>query len=196
MQFFHSPFGHCRVSHFHMSTPTPSHAETALFELFDTLGIETETREHQAIFTVEEGHDIRKTMPGGHTKNLFLKDKSGAYALICALNDTQIRLNQAHKTVNMKRFSFGKADALEGYLGVKPGSVTLFSVVNDEDSHVRLILDKALFSHDRVWFHPLRNTASTAIYTSDIEKFAVATGHKPTLVDFTEIWARTADRKA
>ena len=158
--------------------------EKALFALFDKAGIAHETREHQAIFTVEEGQEIKAEMPGGHTKNLFLKDKSGQYVLISALAATPIRLNQCHKILNTKRLSFGKEEALFDLLGVRPGSVTLFSVVNDVKDDVRLVLDKALFEHERVWFHPLRNTASTAIYTSDIINFAKAAGHEPTIVDF------------
>jgi Ala-tRNA(Pro) deacylase len=164
-----------------------SESEIALFSLFKKLGIETETLEHPAIFTVEEGAKFRKNMPGGHTKNLFLKDKAGSFALICALNDTQIQLNQTHKPLAMKRFSFGKPEALLDLLGVRPGSVTLFSILNDTECQVRLVLDKALFSQNRVWFHPLRNTASTAIYSSDIEAFAIATGHSPTIIDFTKV---------
>lgn len=158
--------------------------EKALFAMFDEAGIAHETREHEAIFTVEEGQDIKADMPGGHTKNLFLKDKAGQYVLISAIASTPIRLNQCHKILGTKRLSFGKEEALFELLGVRPGSVTLFSVIHDMKGDVRLVLDKALFEHERVWFHPLRNTASTAIYTSDIMTFARAAGHEPTLVDF------------
>ncbi len=166
-------------------------AETALFALFDKLGIPHETNEHEAIFTVEEGKDIKTSMLGGHTKNLFLKDKAGMFVLISAISTTPIRLNQLHKTLGMKRLSFGKEDALFDLLGVRPGSVTLFSVLNDKDHKVRLVLDRALFNHERVWFHPLRNTASTAIYSSDIITFAKTTGHEPTLIDFHSLAGET-----
>lgn len=160
--------------------------EKALYTLLNALGIAHETKEHEAIFTVEEGQEIKASMPGGHTKNLFLKDKSGAYVLICAIASTPIKLNQCHKVLGTKRLSFGKEEPLFDLLGVRPGSVTLFSVLNDTETKVRLVLDKALFDFDRVWFHPLRNTASTAIYSTDIMKFAKGAGHEPTLVDF---WA-------
>jgi len=158
--------------------------EKALFTLFDRVGIAHETREHEAIFTVEEGQHIKAKMPGGHTKNLFLKDKSGQFVLISAISSTPIRLNKCHKLLGMKRLSFGKEDLLFDLLGVRPGSVTLFSLINDVEGNVRLVLDKALFDHERVWFHPLRNTASTAIYTPDIILFAKATGHEPIVIDF------------
>ena len=165
----------------------PRHAnELALYALLDKLGIAHHTEEHRAVFTVAEGVDVKARLPGGHSKNLFLKDKSGAFVLISALGSTEIRLNQLHKRIGTKRLSFGKPEALLDLLGVVPGSVTVFSVLQDKDVEVRLILDKALFEHEAVWFHPMRNTASTRIAPNDILRFAEATGHIPTVVDFSE----------
>ena len=167
-------------------TVTPHEKEPALYALLDALGLAHHTEEHRAVFTVAEGQDVKARLPGGHSKNLFLKDKSGAYVLISALGSTEIKLNQLHKRIGTKRLSFGKPDALLDLLGVVPGSVTVFSVLNDTDQKVRLILDKALFTHDAVWFHPMRNTASTRIAPQDIVTFAEATGHMPTVIDFSE----------
>lgn len=160
--------------------------EPALYALLDTLGIAHHTEEHRAVFTVAEGEDVKARLPGGHSKNLFLKDKAGDYVLVSALGSTLIKLNQLHKRIGTKRLSFGKPDALLELLGVVPGSVTVFSVLNDTDNQVRLILDKALFAHDAVWFHPMRNTASTRVAPNDLIKFAEATGHAPTIIDFSE----------
>ena len=160
--------------------------EPALYALLDKAGIAHQTENHRAVFTVEEGADVKARLPGGHSKNLFLKDKSGTYVLISALGSTEIRLNQLHKRIGTKRLSFGKPDALSDLLGVVPGSVTVFSVLNDTDHKVRLILDKALFEHEAVWFHPMRNTASTRVAPQDLITFAEATGHPPTLIDFSE----------
>ena len=167
-------------------TSRPHANEPALYALLDELGIATRTEEHRAVFTVAEGVDVKARLPGGHSKNLFLKDKSGAFVLISALSSTEIRLNQLHKRIGTKRLSFGKPEALLDLLGVAPGSVTVFSVLHDKEAKVRLILDKALFEHDAVWFHPMRNTASTRIAPDDIIRFAEATGHAPTVVDFGE----------
>ena len=164
----------------------PHKSEPSLYALLDRLGIDHHTEEHRAVFTVADGTDVKARLPGGHSKNLFLKDKSGAFVLISALGRTEIRLNQLHKRIGTKRLSFGKADALLELLGVVPGSVTVFSVLNDREKKVRLILDKALFDHEYVWFHPMRNTASTRIAPEDILTFADATGHPPTLIDFDE----------
>jgi len=166
--------------------PKPHPSEPALYALLDRIGIAHHTEEHRAVFTVAEGADVKARLPGGHTKNLFLKDKAGDFVLISALGATEIRLNQLHKRIGTKRLSFGKPDALLELLGVVPGSVTVFSVLNDTEAKVRLILDKALFDHEVVWFHPMRNTASTRIKSADLIPFAEGAGHPPTLIDFNE----------
>lgn len=159
----------------------------ALFAMLDDLGIAHSTVDHAPIFTVEEGQDIKANMPGGHTKNLFLKDKAGALFLICALGDTPIKINKLHPVIGCKRLSFGKPDLLLEHLGVTPGSVTLFSVMNDSAGAVQLILDKALLDHDIVNFHPLLNDATTAISSKDMVTFAKAAGHDPLIVDFAAL---------
>ena len=155
-----------------------------LLKTLAQLGIAHKTHDHPPIFTVEEGTAIKAALPGGHTKNLFLKDKAGALFLICALGDTIIPINKLHKRLGCKRLSFGKADLLYTHLGVRPGSVTFFSIINDRPNHVTLILDEALFAHDIVNFHPMENTATTAIASEDILTFAQHTHHTPVKVDF------------
>lgn len=168
-----------------MISSFPSHHshEAALYALLDELGIDHHTKEHDAIFTVEDGQEIKAGMPGGHSKNLFLKSKSGEIVLISALGDTPIRLNRLHPHLGTKRLSFGREDLLFDHLGVRPGSVTVFSIMQDTDQQVRLVLDSALFEPEFVWFHPMRNTASTRIRSDDLLRFARATGHEPTILD-------------
>lgn len=161
-----------------------SDAEAALYDLFRAQGIAVQTVEHEAVFTVEQSASIKTNLAGGHTKNLFLNNKDGEFVLVCAHAQSVIKVNRLHRALGMKRFSFGKADDLKALLGVLPGSVTLFSIMNDTGNKVRLVLDEALFNFETVWFHPLRNTASTAISTADIEKFAKAAGHNPVTIDF------------
>lgn len=155
-----------------------------LYTLFETLGISYHTTDHAPIFTVEEGADIKANMPGGHTKNLFLKDKAGRLFLVCALGHTPIKINRLHPILGCKRLSFGKPDLMEAHLGVTPGSVTLFALINDRDAQVTLVLDQALLDQDIVNFHPLKNDATTAISKDDMLKFAHGTGHSPVIVDF------------
>ena len=163
-----------------------------LFAFLDQNGIAHKTLEHAPIFTVAEGAEIKAKMAGAHTKNLFLKDKKGVFFLICAKNDTQIKINKLHGPLGCKRLSFGNADYLLKHLGVTPGSVTLFSVINDSANNVQLIIDAALMTHDIVNFHPLLNDATTAISSADMIKFAKAAGHDPLIIDFEQISRETS----
>lgn len=159
--------------------------EQELFARFDALGIAHTTHRHRPVFTVEEGRDLKATMPGGHTKNLFLKDKKGALFLLCALSDSKIDLNALSKLLAASgRFSFGSAELLMQHLGVEPGSVTLFALINDPAGAVTLLLDEALFAHDPVNFHPLRNDATTAISPADMLRFIRALGREPIRLAF------------
>jgi Ala-tRNA(Pro) deacylase len=159
----------------------------ALFQKLDTLGISHTTHEHNAVFTVEESAEIKTELPGGHTKNLFLKDKNGQFFLICALGDTQVPVNKLHGVLESKRLSFGKPEPLLEHLGVTPGSVTFFAIINDQENKVRLVLDKTLFDHEIVNFHPMENTATTAINSEDLIPFAKAVNHDPVIIDFSTV---------
>ena len=158
-----------------------------LFAFLDKLEISHKTIDHKPVFTVEESAEIKANMPGAHTKNLFLKDKGGNFFLICAESQAEIKVNKLHPHLGCKRLSFGKAEYLMEHLGVTPGSVCLFSIINDTNSSVQLIIDKTLADAEVVNFHPLLNDATTAISSSDMIKFAKATGHDPVIMDFTTL---------
>jgi len=158
---------------------------TDLFAYLDDLGIDHKTVEHAATFTVEEGRHLKAAMPGGHTKNLFMKDKDGTIVLISAWADNQLKLNQLHKLIGTRRLSFASAELMVDCLGVEPGSVTAFALMNDTDQRVRFIIDAALMGFDTVNFHPLVNTATTAISREGFRRFVAATGHPLTEVDFS-----------
>ena len=155
-----------------------------LFAFLDAHDIAHKTHWHEATFTVEEGRDLKATMPGGHTKNLFMKDKDGTIVLISAHADSELRLNQLHKLVGTKRLSFASAELMVELLGVTPGSVTAFALMNDPEQKVRFIVDEALMKFETLNFHPLVNTGTTAISRDDFRKFVDATGHDITEVDF------------
>lgn len=156
-----------------------------LFTHFDALGIAHVTHQHRPIFTVEEGADLKAQLPGGHSKNLFLKDKKGALYLLCALGSTKIDLNAVSKLLGVSgRFSFGNADLLMQHLGVTPGSVTIFALINDPGRTVTLVLDEGFFAYDPVNFHPLRNDATTAISPADLLKFIASLGREPIRLAF------------
>jgi Ala-tRNA(Pro) deacylase len=156
-----------------------------LFAHFDTLGLSYKTFDHRPVFTVEESADIKAHMPGGHTKNLFLKDKNGALFLVCALGATIVRLNHLHKTLGCARLSFGPEDLMLEVLGVTPGSVTLFGLINDTDKRISLVLDNALLASDPVNFHPLLNNATTAMSQKDMLAFVADWGGPVFGCDFT-----------
>ena len=158
-------------------------SRTDLFARLDALGIAHKTYEHAPIFTVAEGEGMKDDMPGGHSKNLFLKDKKGQLILISALADTTIRINRLHGAIGCGRLSFGNPDLLFETLGVRPGSVTAFALINDADGKVRFILDAALLQHEIVNFHPLSNDATTAVRADDLVRFARDTGHEPLILD-------------
>lgn len=158
-----------------------------LFAYLDSLSITYTTYWHAAVFTVDEGRELKDGMPGGHTKNLFLKDKDGAIILIAAEAHSKLKLNQLHKLIGTRRLSFGPAELMEEVLGVSPGSVTAFALMNDREGRVRFLVDKALTNFETVNFHPLTNTGTVAISQADFEKFVRATGQDFEVVDFTQL---------
>jgi len=153
-----------------------------LFAFLDHLGIAHETREHEAAFTVEDARELRGQIPGGHTKNLFLKDKKGRLWLVVALEDAAVDLKSLHKRIGAARLSFGRAELMEEVLCVKPGSVTPFALMNDREGRISVILDEEMMKHELLSFHPLENTATTTISSADFLKFLTATGHEPQIV--------------
>lgn len=157
-----------------------------LFAFLQGLGIDTSTVEHQAVFTVAESLELERSLPGGHTKNLFLKDKKDRIFLIVALNDARIDLKTLHKRIGADRLSFGRPELLEEVLGVKPGSVTPFALINDRAHRVTVILDEPMLAHALLNYHPLENTATTAITREDLLTFIRATGHEPQVMTVSE----------
>ncbi len=151
-----------------------------LFAYLDSLGIAHKTVNHPPVFTVEEGRTLRGTIAGGHTKNLFLRDKKGVPYLVVAGEDAAIELRALHRQLGATgRFSFGSADLMRELLGVEPGSVTPFAVINDTAGRVSVVLDAAMMAHEVLNFHPLVNTGTTTISRAGLLKFLQATGHVP-----------------
>jgi Ala-tRNA(Pro) deacylase len=158
-----------------------------LLERLDALGIPSETVEHAPVFTVAESKSVKESVPGAHSKNLFVKDKKGRYFLISAKHDTAIDLKRTHEVLGASgRLSFGSAEQLKAMLGVEPGSVTAFAVVNDTEGRVTMVLDANLMEHERVNFHPLVNSMTTGVSREDLVKFLRATGHDPIILKLPE----------
>jgi Ala-tRNA(Pro) deacylase len=146
------------------------------------LGIATTTLDHEAVFTVAESSRLERELPGGHTKNLFLKDKKGKLYLVVALGHAHIDLKTLPKVLGSDRLSFGRPELLLEILGVPAGSVTPFALINDKARLVTVILDAGMMRHERLNFHPLENTATTNIAREDLVAFIRACGHEPRIL--------------
>ena len=155
-----------------------------LIAFFDAHAIDHTTIDHPAVFRVGEGEDIKQGIPGAHTKNLFLKDAKGRLWLISAKDDTQIDLKRLHTVIGSARLSFGSAELMEQALGVTPGSVTAFAMINGVGRDVTFVLDHRLAGAERVNFHPLVNTATTGVSQAGFAMFFQALGITPLVVDF------------
>jgi Ala-tRNA(Pro) deacylase len=153
-----------------------------LISRLERLGIETETVEHPAVFTVAESSELERRLPGGHTKNLFLKDKKDSLFLVVALGHARIDLKTLHKKLGCERLSFGRPELLMEVLGVPPGSVTPFALINDAAHRVTVILDADMMRYEQLNYHPLVNTATTSIAREDLYRFIRSCGHEPRIV--------------
>lgn len=154
-----------------------------LFALLDELGITVTTVRHPPLYTVADSQKLRGQIAGGHTKNLFLKDKKDNYFLLTVGEEADVDLKKIHHAIGASsRVSFGKPERLMEFLGVVPGAVTAFGIMNDRENRVRLFLDAELMEHDVINCHPLTNEATTAIGRDDLIRFIEATGHEATIL--------------
>lgn len=155
-----------------------------LFLYLDGLGIAHTTVEHPPLFTVQQSRELRGELPGAHVKNLFLRNKKGRMWLLTCLEDRQIDLKALRRELGTNSLSFCSPERLLQYLGVVPGAVSPFGVVNDPDSAVEVVLDRALMEMDTLNFHPLDNSRTTAVSAEGLMMFLESTGHPPKLLDF------------
>jgi Ala-tRNA(Pro) deacylase len=154
-----------------------------LFAALDALAIAHTTVKHPPLFTVEQSRALRGQIAGGHTKNLFLRDKKGALFLVTALEDAAIELKSLHRRLGATgRFSFGASNLMMETLGVIPGAVTPFGAINDTAGRVTVVLDTALMEHAVINAHPLVNTMTTSIARDDLVRFLESTGHPPLII--------------
>jgi Ala-tRNA(Pro) deacylase len=162
----------------------PPTSPEQLLAYLETLGIAHKSWRHAAVFTVEQAKADRGDLPGAHIKNLFLRNKKGdAMWLVVALEDRAIDLKALGTRLGADRLSFGSPERLMANLGVRPGAVTPFGLINDRANKVKVVLDAALLSHDPVHAHPLTNEMTTALSPQDLLKFIAATGHTPQILD-------------
>jgi Ala-tRNA(Pro) deacylase len=159
-----------------------------LFEFLDRIGVAHRTVDHPPVFTVEEGRGMKASMPGGHSKNLFLKDKKDRLFLAVAHCDTCVDIVGYGRAAGARgRLSFGKPELMTATIGVIPGAVTPFALINETARALtEVAVDEALFAWPAVWFHPLENTASTAVTPADLLKFIRACGFEPRMIDLAQ----------
>jgi Ala-tRNA(Pro) deacylase len=165
--------------------PLPTTA-AALLARLQTMGVAYVEHRHPPLFTVEESRQLRGELPGGHCKNLFLKDRKGQYWLVVALEDRPIDLKSLDRKIGAARLSFGSAERLWEVLGVRPGAVTPFSLINDTVRQVKLVLDKGMLAHDPLNYHPLVNDRTIAVSPEGLLAFLRQTGHDPMILDLQE----------
>lgn len=170
------------VNHSETDLPTPPEALLARLE---TLGLPHRVHHHPAVFTVAESQAIDAQIPGAHTRNMFLKDKKGAMFLVTLRHDTPIDLKKLSDVLGAGRFSFGSPERLWDNLGVRPGSVTPFAIINDKTHAITLILEQGMMDEEIVNFHPLVNTMTVGLAPRDVLTFLTAIGVTPRIVDLS-----------
>lgn len=158
-----------------------------LFARLRELGIATVTHEHPPVFTVEEAREHCSHLPGGHCKSLFLKDKKGQLWLVVTLDHRRVDLKALSGAMGAARLSFGRPELLHEVLGIVPGAVTPFALINDRDHRVTVVLDREMMSLDLLNYHPLGNDATTAIAPRDLRAFIASCGHQPREIDIAEL---------
>ena len=166
-----------------LSTPA---SPQELLALLEELQMQTVTHQHETVFTVEESKHVTSKIPGGHTKNLFVKDKKDNYFLIVTENNSRIPLNKIHSLIGARsRVSFGNEERLMEFLGVKPGSVNAFAPINDQQNRVKVIIDEPLLDHEQINCHPLTNEMTTTISREDLLKFLEFANHEPMIINLS-----------
>lgn len=157
------------------------------YAFLDALGISHTTRRHAPVFTVAESVSLRDEIPGGHTKNLFVKDKKDRYFVLTVEENAIVNLKTVHKVIGAaSRVSFGSPEKMMEFLGVVPGSVTVFGAINDVGNNVTFVLDEDLMRHEIINGHPLVNDATTSVAREDLLRFLDATGHAPHVLKVTD----------
>jgi Ala-tRNA(Pro) deacylase len=168
------------------NSPQMSKSSNELMHYLAELGIKTTTIQHPPLHTVADSKALRGEISGGHTKNLFVKDKKDQFFLLTVDEDAIVDLKTIHHVIGAaSKVSFGKPEALLELLGVVPGAVTVFGAVNDASSKVSVFLDTDLMKNDTINGHPLVNDATTSIGRDDLVKFLHATGHEPRILKLT-----------
>lgn len=158
--------------------------QVELYALFGAHGISFTHNEHPPLHTVEESKELRGDLPGAHVKNMFLKDKKDQLWLVTCMEYRKIRIRDLEKQIGTAKASFGKPELLWERLGIRPGAISPFGLINDPEHKVRVVLDQQMLESDPINAHPLHNEATTTVNRADFRRFFEITGHAPIIVDF------------
>ncbi|MEM6780481.1 MAG: prolyl-tRNA synthetase associated domain-containing protein [Pseudomonadota bacterium] len=165
--------------------PLPTSPESLMTKL-DDLDINYTRYDHEAVFTVAESEKLDAEIPGVHCRNLFVRDKKKNMFLVVLPNEVEVDMKKLAPVIDAGRLSFGSADRLWENLGVRPGSVCPFAIINDIDKNVKIVLDKGMMEADIVNYHPLINTMTLGLSPSDLLKFVQDNGHEPLITDLSQ----------
>ncbi|MFN3826168.1 MAG: prolyl-tRNA synthetase associated domain-containing protein [Micavibrio sp.] len=162
--------------------PVPA---AALLALFEERGITYRLYHHEPVFTVEESLEIERDMPGAHCRNLFVRDKKGTMFLVVARNETKVDMKKLADLLGCGRLSFGSPERLWSYLGVRPGSVCPFAIINDKEKAVQIVLDQSMMAYDIVNYHPMENHMTVGLSPDDLLAYIRYTDHEPRILDLS-----------
>ncbi len=155
-----------------MTNRTAQELEKTVIEVLDNLQIPCEIHSHPPVFTVEQAEEHWKSIKGTHCKNLFVRNKKGKRHYLVILDSRKrADLRDLNTQLGEDRLSFASPERLKRYLGLEPGSVSPFGLINDREKVVRVVLDKDLKEAEWVSFHPNVNTATVTITFKDFEKY-------------------------
>lgn len=158
-----------------------------IYQTLSELNITYEKHDHPAVFTVEDSKQYDRGFEAGKTKNLFLRNKKGdKHFLVIVESSKRIDLKELSVSLKESKLSFASPERLIQYLGLTPGSVSPFGLINDQNKVVNVILDQGLLRYQKLAFHPNINTATLVISTEDFKRFLTHTGNH---ISFLELWA-------
>jgi len=159
----------------------PTTPESLIERLADA-GISFTRHEHPPLRTVEDSKALRGEMDGTHVKNLYLRDRKKRNFLVVAQEDREIDLKALPGKIGSDRLSFGSADRLFEFLGVRPGAVSPFTLINDPERRVTVALDAGLLQADMLYFHPLVNDLTLGVTPDGLRSFLAMSGHEPVII--------------
>ena len=152
--------------------------KTDLFELLSIKNLNFQIHDHDPLFTVEDSEKLRGEIIGAHTKNLFLKNKKNNFFLLSCDENAKVDLKKFSKSIDAKNLSFANQEYLQKILGIKPGSVSPYALLNDNDNLVDFYLDEKLFNSEIINYHPLINTTTITTKTSEFISFLLENNKK------------------